>query len=50
MTVAQDLIGKAERREALFGIIGLALADPLVAMIKVWLERSAERRHPAGAA
>ena len=23
MTVAQDLIGKAERREALFGIIGL---------------------------
>ncbi len=27
----------------LFGIIGLALADPLVAMIKVWLEREAER-------
>lgn len=27
----------------LFGILGLALADPLVAMIKVWLERSAER-------
>ncbi|HKX79363.1 MAG TPA: AI-2E family transporter [Novosphingobium sp.] len=31
----------------LFGIIGLALADPLVAMIKVWLERSAERRNGA---
>jgi predicted PurR-regulated permease PerM len=28
----------------LFGILGLALADPLVAMIKVWLEREAERR------
>lgn len=27
----------------LFGIIGLALADPLVAMIKVWLEREAAR-------
>lgn len=27
----------------LFGILGLMLADPLVAMIKVWLERSAER-------
>lgn len=27
----------------LFGILGLALADPLVAMIKVWLEREAER-------
>ena len=27
----------------LFGILGLALADPLVAMIKVWLERSAAR-------
>ena len=24
---------------ALFGILGLALADPLVAMIKIWLER-----------
>ncbi|MCB2058957.1 MAG: AI-2E family transporter, partial [Novosphingobium sp.] len=29
----------------LFGILGLALADPLVAMIKVWLEREAERRN-----
>lgn len=27
----------------LFGILGLALADPMVAMIKVWLERRAER-------
>jgi predicted PurR-regulated permease PerM len=27
----------------LFGIIGLALADPLVAMIKIWLEREAAR-------
>ena len=27
----------------LFGILGLALADPLVSMIKVWLEREAER-------
>lgn len=28
---------------ALFGILGMFLADPLVAMIKVWLEREAER-------
>ncbi len=28
---------------ALFGIMGLALADPIVAMIKVFLEKSAER-------
>jgi len=27
----------------LFGILGLALADPMVAMIKVWLERTADR-------
>ena len=27
----------------LFGILGLALADPMVAMIKVWLERQAHR-------
>ena len=27
----------------LFGLIGLALADPLVAMIKIWLEREAAR-------
>lgn len=27
----------------LFGIIGLVLADPLVAMIKIWLEREAAR-------
>jgi len=29
---------------ALFGILGLALADPLVAMIKIWLERHTVRR------
>jgi putative permease len=28
---------------ALFGILGLALADPIVAMIKIWLEREAAR-------
>jgi predicted PurR-regulated permease PerM len=28
---------------ALFGIMGLALADPIVAMIKVALEKNAER-------
>jgi predicted PurR-regulated permease PerM len=27
----------------LFGILGLALADPMVAMLKVWLERQAQR-------
>ena len=27
----------------LFGLLGLFLADPLVAMLKVWLERSAEQ-------
>ena len=27
---------------ALFGILGLALADPLVAMIKIWLERRSD--------
>lgn len=27
----------------LFGVLGLALADPLVAMIKIWLEREAAR-------
>jgi putative permease len=31
----------------LFGIVGLILADPLVAMIKIWLEREAAR-HEAG--
>jgi predicted PurR-regulated permease PerM len=35
---AQLLLG------ALFGILGLALADPIIAMIKVWLERGSERR------
>jgi putative permease len=30
----------------LFGILGLALADPLVAMIKVWLERRSRRNAP----
>ncbi len=34
----------------LFGIIGLALADPMVAMIKIWLEREAARHEPAGSA
>jgi len=29
---------------ALFGILGLALADPLVAMIKIWLERHSDRK------
>jgi predicted PurR-regulated permease PerM len=28
---------------AMFGILGLALADPLVAMIKIWLERHSLR-------
>lgn len=28
---------------ALFGILGLAMADPLVAMIKIWLERRSDR-------
>ena len=28
---------------ALFGLLGLALADPMVAMIKVALERSSEK-------
>ena len=31
---------------ALFGIIGLALADPMVAMIKILLEREAARNEP----
>jgi predicted PurR-regulated permease PerM len=31
----------------LFGIVGLILADPMVAMIKIWLEREAAR-HEAG--
>ena len=30
----------------LFGILGLALADPMIAMIKVWLEREAARHEP----
>jgi len=33
---------------ALLGILGLALADPLVAMIKILLERQSERNEPAG--
>ena len=28
---------------AMFGILGLALADPLVVMIKIWLERHSLR-------
>jgi len=31
----------------LFGILGLALADPLVAMLKIALERQAERNDRA---
>lgn len=34
---------------ALFGILGLALADPMTAMIKTALERSAEREEERGA-
>ncbi len=34
---------------ALFGILGLALADPMVAIIKVALERQAGRNAPATA-
>ena len=30
----------------LFGVLGLALADPMVAMIKIWLEREAARHEP----
>lgn len=33
---------------ALFGILGLALADPIVAMIKVALQRGSENRDPVG--
>ncbi|MEP7223084.1 MAG: AI-2E family transporter [Novosphingobium sp.] len=32
---------------ALFGILGLALADPMVAMIKIWLERHSARNEVA---
>ena len=35
---------------ALFGIIGLALADPLVAMLKVLIERQSDRKNEAPAA
>jgi predicted PurR-regulated permease PerM len=35
---------------ALFGILGLALADPMVAMIKIWLEREAARHQAEDAA
>ncbi len=31
----------------LFGILGLVLADPLVAMIKIWLERTSDRHQIA---
>ncbi len=31
---------------ALFGVLGLMLADPIVAMIKIWLERSAAKHEP----
>jgi predicted PurR-regulated permease PerM len=34
---------------ALFGILGLALADPLVAMIKIWLERHSARNQQLAA-
>jgi predicted PurR-regulated permease PerM len=33
---------------ALFGILGLALADPMVAMIKILLERQSEKHEAAG--
>ena len=33
---------------ALFGILGLALADPIVAMIKILLERQSARRQDTG--
>jgi predicted PurR-regulated permease PerM len=33
---------------ALFGILGLALADPIIAMIKVALERQSERNEARG--
>ena len=33
---------------ALFGILGLALADPMIAMIKIALERQSEKREAAG--
>ncbi len=33
----------------LFGVLGLILADPMVAMIKVWLEREAARHQPLAA-
>jgi len=32
----------------LFGVMGLILADPMVAMIKIWLEREAARHQPTG--
>jgi predicted PurR-regulated permease PerM len=32
----------------LFGLLGLILADPLVAMLKIWLERSAEQNETDG--
>lgn len=32
----------------LFGVMGLILADPMVAMIKIWLEREAARHEPTG--
>jgi predicted PurR-regulated permease PerM len=35
---------------ALFGILGLALADPMVAMIKIWLERHSDRNARAALA
>ena len=31
---------------ALFGLLGLIIADPMVAMLKVWLEREAARHQP----
>jgi len=34
----------------LFGILGLFLADPMVAMMKIWLEREALRNDETGAA
>lgn len=36
-------LGAQIMASALFGILGLALADPMTAMVKTALERSAER-------
>ena len=40
------VLGAQRIMGVLFGILGLALADPMVAMIKIWLEREAARHEP----